>query len=219
MKFKIIVFSFFSLICNFKTFGQLNPINNLYYQWSYEYQNYYCPSFNCFIISWDTPEISNDTLIGYNVYKNEKLLIFTTDNVVSCEGFYPCPFGDFFSVIPFKITVKAVYNQDSLESSVFDEILINDFAINVEKINKNEVFITKNPILKGENISFFVPNTVTNKCSIRINSVKGQIIKEYNLKNVSNNIVNISSNKLERGLYFINFQVNNKFETFKLLIE
>lgn len=199
--------------------GQINPINDLYYQQTYWYQNYNCPCFNCFELSWTTPESSNDTLLGYNVYRNNDFWIFTSETDVTCSGYSPCDYNNFYDSIPFWITVKAVYNSDSLESIANDSVYVEHIMINIEEINSNEVAVLKNPISIGENISLLIPNSEGKNCKIQIHSLNGEVLKEYEIKSVTNSIISFSTNKIKQGLYMISIHIKGRIITTKILIK
>jgi hypothetical protein len=207
------------LISSWTLFGQINPINDLYYQQTYWYQNYNCPNFNCFELSWTSPDSSNDTLLGYKIYRNNDFWVFTTEINVTCSGYSPCDYNDFYDPLPFWITVKAIYNSDSIISIANDSVFVNDLMINIDEIEKKEIALLKNPISIGENISLLVSNSEGDNCRIQVYSLNGQLLKEYEIEQVMNGVVNFSTNKLIRGLYVINIQLNGKTINKKIMIK
>jgi len=214
-----LILTIWILVSSMTFFGQVNPINDLYYQQTYWYQNYNCPSFNCFEISWTQPNSSNDTLLGYNIYRNSDFWIYTEETEVTCSGYSPCEYSDFYDPWPFWITVRAVYNSDSILSIANDSVFVNDLMINIDEIKKNEITLLKNPISIGENISFLIPNSEGETCRIQVHSLNGQLIKEYEIKQVMNGIISFSTNKLTRGLYVINIKLNEKTINKKIMIK
>jgi len=60
---------------------------------------------------------------------------------------------------------------------------------------------------------------VSNYYNINVISQKGELIKEYNLKDSRNNVVNISTNRLSQGIYYINLKTDKNTFTSKLIIE
>lgn len=199
--------------------GQINPINDLYYQQTYWYQNYNCPYFNCFNLSWATPDNSNDTLLGYNVYRNDTLWIFTEDNDVSCSGYEPCEYPDFYDPFPFWITVKAVYNSDSITSIANDSVSVEDILININEIKSNEITLLKNPVTIGESISILIPNSEGETCRIQIHSINGQFIKEYDIKQIMDGVVSFSTKKMTQGLYVISITLKGKTINKKIIVK
>ena len=214
-----LILTILMLVSSLTFFGQINPINDLYYQQTYWYQNYNCPAFNCFELSWTTPDSSNDTLLGYNIYRNNDFWIFTEDTEVACSVYAPCEYSDFYDPLPFCIPVKAVYNSDSIVSIANDSVFVNDIMINIDEIEKNEITLLKNPISIGENISLLIPNSEGETCRIQVHSLNGHLIKEYEIKQVMNGIISFSTNKLSHGLHVINIKLNGKTINKKIMIK
>jgi len=199
--------------------GQINPINNLFFQQTYWYENYNCPSFNCFELSWTAPDILTDTLLGYTIYRDNDFWIFTEETNVTCSGYSPCEYNDFYDSLPFWTTVKAVYNSDSTISIATDSVFVNDLLINIEEIESNEITLLKNPISIGENISILIPNSEGERCRIQIHSLSEQLIKEYEIKRVMDGIVNFSTKKMTLGLHVISIQLKGKTIIKKIMIK
>jgi len=220
MKIAKTIFTLLLLTSSLTIFAQLNPIKNLIHQGDgYQFGNPNCPQFNCYALTWTKPDTSyTDTLTGYNIYKNNIFYRYTTQTNASCEGFYPCSYMDFFDNVPFWLTVKAVYNR-TLESIADDSIHIVTFAIDVKEFKMDKLNIIKNPVKLGENITILIPNTVSNYYNINVISQKGELIKEYNFKDSRNNVVNISTNRLSQGIYYINLKTDKNTFTSKLIIE
>ena len=211
------------LFSNLTIKAQLNPIKNLYFQvisYVYDTGNHNCPQFNCNNFTWEVPDTSfTDTLIGYNIYKDSIFYKFTTFADASCSGYSPCGYLDFYDNLPFWLSVKAVYNNDSITSIAEDSILINGFITKIDEIDENKIFLIKNPVKLGENISILFSNIKSNKGIIQIISQSGKIIKEYSIENTVNSIINISTNNLFYGMYYINFITKENRLLTKLIIE
>lgn len=219
MKINKFIFILILLTSSWTLFGQINPINNLNYQQTYMFGNYNCPSFNCFTLEWSPPEISYDTLLGYNVYRNNDFWIFTNDTFVSCSGYYPCEHDDFYDPLPFWITIKSIYNIDSLESIVNDSVKVADLMINIKEAKGNEIVLVKNPISVNENISLLLPNLMQSSCTIKIYSLSGQELKHLEFKQGTENNISFSTSNLNRGLFIIRIQLNNNIITKKIVIQ
>ena len=219
MKTKKITLTMLLLVSSIGLFAQLNPIQNLYYHMSYQLGNTFCPSYNCFTLTWEEPIASNDSVIGYNIYKNQELYRFTSASEASCSGSSPCSYPDFFDGYPFWVKIKAVYNYNNIESIANDSIPVTGVAINIDELDKTEFAVIKNPIKIGDNISLLFPYVASDICNLQVTSQSGQIIKQFVLKNVSNSIVNISSAQLTSGLYIIKVKLDKKTISIKLIIE
>jgi len=216
---KKIVFILMFLLMNNFIFAQLNPVKMLSYQQPYMYGCYFCPGFNCFSLSWNAPDASSDTLIGYKVYRNNIFWKFTHLTNLSCMGIAPCEYADIYDAIPFWFTVKAVYNYDSLLSVANDSVQVSQIALNIDDIGKNSFLALNNPLKKGDNIKLFIPYNDAEHCKLAIFSQNTRLIKTYELGKISGSILSISSDQLNIGLYIIHLQIANKILTAKLLIE
>lgn len=213
-----LIIAILMLSATFASFGQINPINDLYYQQTYSFQNYNCPDFNCFELSWTPPDSSNDTLLGYNIYRDTELWIFTEETVIACSGAGPCGYSDFYEPVPFWITVKAVYNSDSIVSIANDSVYA-DLLIGMGEIKINEIALLKNPITIGENIQLFIPHSEAETFGIQLLSLDGQLIKEYEVRQVMGGAVNLSTKNMAQGLYLIRVQLNGKTINKKVMIK
>jgi len=217
MKTMIIALTVFLLTNSLTLLAQLTPITGLHFQQNYEYGNHNCPSFSCFTLSWGC-DGSTDTLKGFNIYKNSVFWRFTNYDIITCPGYSSCPYNDFYDPYPFWVTVKAVYNSDSVESIANDSIYVLGGMTNIEGLSKNNSLILKNPIKTNENISILISDIEPKDYQIQVISQNGQLIKEYSMKNISNTIINISTNQMCRGVYFIKVQIDKSVLTKKLII-
>jgi len=169
-------------------FGQLNPINNLtWYQW------YQIPH-NFFDLNWEPPDSSLDTLVGYNVYRNNELYRFQTESeLYHTENGENCPEDFLFygTADGFWIHVTAVYNSTNDESVYIDSVFTMGPVLGIEKTAflKRKLF----------------PNPTTGKLNIDYESVKsiliinqaGKILKEYKPE------PQIDLSVLPKGIYLI----------------
>lgn len=181
------------------SFGQQNPIQNL----SSSFQ--YIMPLNCFTLSWSMPvPSSTDTLMGYNVYRNDSLYTFTTNQSI---GHNPC-FGDtssmYFSFMVYQSTfwahVTAVYNSAHIESAYNDSSFwMGALATGLEgKSRVNEMQISPNPFSSLTTLNF------VNQCrdaSLRIFNASGQMIKQIN--NISGQKATLNRENLKSGFYII----------------
>jgi hypothetical protein len=215
------LFTALLLIGNLTIFAQLNPIKNLSYGQHDNFMvEYSCLSANCFSISWNKPDSSTDTLDGYNIYRNNILFTFTPDTIVQCWGDAPCKYPGFFEdIFPSWVTVKAVYNTDSLLSVANDSVHVHDIAIDVKENKADKFNVLKNPVKIGENISLLIPEAICSKSDIKILSQNGQLIKQYEFGKLTRGVISISTYQLIKGLYIVNLQLDDKILSTKLIIE
>jgi hypothetical protein len=196
----------FSLIISSSLFAQLNPINNL--NWNHWYE---CPH-NYFRLTWDTPNASNDTLIGYNIYRENELFRFQIGTILNCEsgGAGNCTdnFLFFEGYESFWIHVTAVYNSTETESLYTDSVFCTGYAINSVNIENQKIKIFPNPttgLIKIDNS--------TNIKQILIMNQSGQILQ--NKKNET--FQNLSH--LPKGIYFVKVTTEQGSYTEKIILE
>ena len=209
----------FFLLSNVTIFGQIKPITNLFYQQTYDYGDSYCPAFNCFSLSWQQPDSTRDTIDGYKIYRNDIFYTFVKEPGIGCSGLLPCNYNDWYSVVPFWVIVKAIYNRDSLASVAIDSVEVTGIAINVQEKDKLNFSLLKNPIEAGENISLLNPNPSSEKLIIKVVSLKGEILKQSEINYSTKSVIYLPSTSLEKGLYFLEIGTNEQKMTIKLLIQ
>ncbi|MFW5805121.1 MAG: T9SS type A sorting domain-containing protein [Bacteroidales bacterium] len=214
---KLIVVCIFSFsLFNVTLFAQLNPVNDLSFDQFYWYGSN-CPSYNCFELSWKTPDPSEDTLMAYHIYRNDEPWIYTNDTIIKCDGWIPCNYPDFYNPFPpFYVVVKAVYNRDSLESAATDTVYVEDLAIHAEQPEKEKISLLKNPVVSGEKIPILMPD-VHGDFTIQIGTMTGRIIHEYKVKNNQAEINSVPTDKLSSGCYIIILK-SQKVRTFEKVI-
>lgn len=198
----LLLLSFFTLT---GAFGQLNPVKNLHYSSTYQYLNFNCPQFNCFSLTWSEPDNSTDTLNGYNVYKNDTLYarVSTPNTSLGCSGCCPssiCSFnGTWFTHLPYWITVRAVYNSDSIRSVATDSILIQSFAIGInETISERYFTISPNPFLLQTTLH---TDKVLNNGSLTVYDIFGKTVKQVD--KLSGQTIILYRDNLPSGLYLL----------------
>jgi len=195
------------------SYTQLNSIKNLYF-----YPWYDCPN-NYFQLKWSPPDSSTtDTLVGYNIYRNNVLYRFQTDTTMhhlipqdtNCSDNFLG--GDGVVFPPFYIHVTAVYNLSHIESLYNDSALCMGLALNTKEIQDNNIKIEISPnpfldyvILKGqlknqEDISFVLLNNL------------GQTIKCYPIKSFAQGefTFSLSAPELSKGMYYLKIIVGQK---------
>lgn len=219
MKTKRLLISVYCLLLSISTFAQLNPVQNLYFQRTYQYGNYLCPNFNCYTLTWNAPLASSYSLIGYYIYKNDIPYAFTSLTNASCNGINPCNYSNFYESLPFWLSVRAVYETDSLVSEATDSVYVSDMMIGIDNLKEKSFSLFKNPIRVNECISLFIPQGETENCLIQIIKQNGQIVMEYNITNSSNSVITLPSNQLNQGLYIISLKKDKMKYSTKLVVQ
>ena len=207
MKKLIIIFAAFTLLTQ-TSFGQLNPINNLEFYHEHIYPGSTCPGFNCFNLSWEAPGNSIlDTLIGFNIYRNNQLYQFQDYIGVAClDGMpLPCPDADFIIFpAPFWIKVTALYNVELLESIAIDSVMCEGFLININTTENESFTIYSNPAKEWLYIKQSNPNLLYN---IELRNLFGQLVKQEKNIQSSNYAMNVAD--LKAGVYFYIIKEND----------
>jgi hypothetical protein len=126
---KILFISSLLIGITIQIFGQLNPVNN--FNWDHDY--IYPPGWNHFTLSWDEPDTSNDSLIGYNIYGGNELYKYQTHLGLICREYdsTDCNFFYFLTVGDY-IKVTAVYNSPPEESIAVDSAQFEGIMIGIE---------------------------------------------------------------------------------------
>ena len=200
---KIILTGILNLII-LQAFAQLNPIQNLNWEHWYVEHNY-------FKLTWGVPELSEDTLVGYNIYRNNDFYRFQSDTILNHEelGIGNCTneFLDYNCNGDFWIHVTAVYNSIKIESAYNDSVYVTGTIISV-------------PEEKQREFNLF-PNPTTGKLLLdalkidKIIIVNGggrivQIIEEKNQLDLSH---------LPKGIYFLRIYSGENINTKKVILD
>lgn len=201
--------------------GQINPIQNLSYQHWYNFSSG-CPSYNCFALNWDEPEPSvQDTLIGYNIYRDNQLWRFQNFEGAGCGEMTipPCPYENFWNFFPqpFWIKVKAVYNSSHIESIAIDSVESGEFMVNIFSNTIVGFQIVENPVNRGDDLIIRFSDGMK-KCSIiRIYDCEGRIVSVLKLSK-NENLVSIPTNELRSGIYNAVFIFENEITSRKIIL-
>jgi len=193
-------------------FGQLNPVQNLNWWHVYDYpENYYS-------LSWDAPVVSPDTLIGYNVYRNNVLWRFQNQTGLHCiEG--SCPDPGFLIGHGCWIKVTAVYNYNNIESSENDSIWDYGIALNVSgKLALESVLIAPNPLERGEMLHLLFNESLSyENCRLILTDNVGENVYESIVsgKNLS---MELSTSDLRAGVYYLTLINGKSMVTKKIII-
>ncbi len=191
--------------------AQFNPVTNLIYNSAYNFPGYSsCPQYSCFYLTWHKPDtLSVDTLIGYTIYQNDIFYAFVTDTTYGCPYINICApsASNWFVNTPFWITVKAVYNKDSVASIAnADSIYVGGFPIGVSKLKEKNTFsVSPNPFSTE---TVLKANSVLTNASLVFYNRLGEEVRQ--IKNISGTSISITRDDLPRGFYFIRIRENNK---------
>ena len=207
----LVIFAIFIV----KSFGQINPVQNL--TWSQEYISPH----NNFYLNWEEPLQPHDLLVGYNVYRNGELYRFQTETTL--YGYYSQVFTTFltncntnFLVIEnqnppnfngFEVYVKAVYNPGGIESNYNNSYQTYGPALNIDNYKLQETKIYPNPtkgLLNIENIKAE---------KIIVYDITGKELKEFYFK------TQIDLSEFSKGFYIIKVFSTENITTNKIIKE
>lgn len=199
-----LLLSFVSLFFICQSFAQLNQIDSL------DWDHWYVYPTNLFSLQWSQPAASADTLIGYNIYRNDSLYRFQTETYLT-NYYYPTncleDFVWFNGGSDFYIHVTAVYNNDSLESAYTDSAYCAGYAVGLNPVKEEVLSIYPNPV--KDELIINVPDVH----KVQIYNSAGQLIKEHK----NSNTLNMS--EYLAGLYFVRIYSRNGVITEPLLKE
>ncbi len=188
--------------------SQLYPIQDL------QFDHWYVTPNNYYNLSWEIPEPSVDTLMGYNIYRDAELYTFQSETYLShteaggngTEGFLMYGSGE-----PFYIHVTAVYNYTLEESIYNDSVYCDGLAIGIKELSNGQLNIFPNPATNTISI--------TNPSGLKILCVT--LYTHTGLKIISNkapiNTIDISD--LEAGLYFVEIKTNEGDVRKKIIVQ
>lgn len=197
------------VFCFSWTHAQLTPVSNLEFSHWYE-----CPQ-NYYSLTWSCDAAESDSLIGFNIYRNSDLYLFTTEYSLYNDPYFgedPNGPETFLNGDDFYIHVTAVYTRDSLESSYTDSVHCVGLYISV-----NDKMIFK-PQLSPNPMNDFVSISNLNA------SGKSSFLKVYNIIGeeilstpLSQNKNRIDCSEFESGVYLFQISSGNKMKAIKVL--
>jgi hypothetical protein len=196
-------------------YGQLNPIKNL--QFTHIYQTPY----NCFSLWWTEPDTSLlDTLVGYNIYRDANLYLFTTNTGIHwepCMGNPDTTYQGFmqYNLGMFSTHVTAVYNVAHVESPYNDSVFFGGIMIGKDDyIKLDDLHIYPNPFNFSTIIT--LPQTYYN-ITLAVYDIQGKLVTQNQYTDCSQ--VQFNRNQLSNGLYFLKLTLDDKeVETGKIVI-
>ncbi len=201
---KFILFFLFAFCAISLSFAQLNPVNNL------EWDHWYVMPNNYFILSWDLPDPSSDTLVGFNVYREDQVYCFITETSLYHTE-YASNCGEDFLIYGsgwgFYTHVTAVYNSTLEESDYLESVFVNGYLIDIAE--------------KETNTPNLFPNPTPGKIRFESGQVKnrilldgtGKVLKQF----LDQETMDISS--FSKGLYYIRFVYKDKSFTKTVLLQ
>ena len=168
-------------------YAQLNPVNGL------NWQQWYQSPHNYFDLSWGEPNASQDTLVGYNIYRNHDLYRFQTDTRLyhlqygeNCsDDFLSYPDGGFW------IHVTAIYNSSHQESVYTDSIYSPGAAMTINNLGYQKGKLFPNPTDGKLNVDY------KSIISISLINQTGKLLKEFKPDS------QIDLGNIPKGVYFI----------------
>ncbi|MDR2087138.1 MAG: M6 family metalloprotease domain-containing protein [Dysgonamonadaceae bacterium] len=150
-------------------------------------------------LNWDIPNVAN--LKGYNVYRDNTLILTTTENLyrdtVKENGVYT--YG-----------VSFLFENSESEK---EEITVSVVAAAVNAIEKNPIRIYPNPIEKGNRL--IIEDSDCSKADLLFYNLAGQLIMQ---KQISSSYSQYTMN-LPSGLYLLKIIKEHKTETIKLIVK
>ncbi|MBU0765564.1 MAG: T9SS type A sorting domain-containing protein [Bacteroidetes bacterium] len=193
-------------------YSQLNPITNL------SWNHWYSMPYNFYELYWASPEPSNDTLIGYNIYRDSELYRFQTTIGASHIIHQDTSFGGEAFVHTFDgafyIHVTAVYNSNHIESIYNDSALCGGAMMNINNLENEKIIIVPHPINDNSIIHINFPDRKIEY--ITIISPSGQLISKIIIES-NEAIIKVSDMNLKDDLYFLLVYGDNYFVTRKFV--
>lgn len=208
---KNFLFTLILMVGSVYSYGQLNPVSNLTWFHGYEYP------YNFYNLQWNSPEAgTEDTLVGYNVYRNNVLWRFQADSSVYCMPSF-CPDPDFLVMEEFWIKVTAVYNYNQIESAATDSILDHGIAIGIPDDKGAAVAVLSNPVKPGESIWLKCSGLVSGGKILLLNSL-GQIKAELTLV-AGQSAIEWNAGHLPGGMYYLVLTAGQSRQVTKIIVQ
>lgn len=189
--------------------AQINPVQNL------TWQHWYDMPHNLFILEWEEPETPHDEVIGYNIYRENDLYLFLSDetSIYNIESIYGivsnCGGEDFLFYNDFQgffAHVTAVYAGE-VESDYIETVYIEGAMIGINEYPNVKPKIYPNPS-KG---IIYIENK--NLDSIIIYDISGRIVREMEPKS------QIDLSDITKGFYLIKLTSGTKTFVDKIILD
>ena len=184
--------------------AQINPILNLTWQQEYDFGYY------DYLLQWDEPASPHDELVGYNVYRDNELFQFQTENYLTTYGVNPNGDQDFMSFESdgdgFYVNVRAVYGPNALESDFTQSVLVENNLLGVNDRERQRINLHPNPTTGKIYI------VAEHLAKIRIYDLPGKKVAEFEA------ISELDLQNLNKGIYIIELIDQNETSVFKKII-
>ena len=215
MKRKILQSCLFVLLCQAYAFAQINPVENLTWSHWYEYPR------NFFQLSWDEPAQPHGELIGYNIYRNNELYRFQTEQTVynlwtQIMGIVTNCDGEMFLAMdnlgnPYtqgiEMHVTAVYQPDQTESGFVQNVFDDGLLLSRPGFDAKKSLVYPNPTRNTVNIA------QDHLQKILLYDVSGQFIQSFEPSS------QISVGHLSKGVYLLKLYSKTDVRVEKLVIQ
>ena len=216
---KTILILTLNVIVTFISFGQLNPIRNLYWSTAFSMTDQHM----CDTLSWYEPIPSlTDTLMGYNIYQDSLLYGFTSDTLHFCHGcFYDysssfCNFMNYVGPGYWYIHVTAVYNQSHIESSYNDSIYwnFNMWPVGIKEIPDADLNILS--IIQDNSYTTINLNQTLDNGVLLLLNCLGQVVEKIPLHKGQQEI---NFNSPDSGFYLLSLKTSKGNMVRKIVIK
>lgn len=187
--------------------AQLNPVTDLYLEQDYSFQ-----FGNSLYMSWQVPEPSSNTLVGYNVYRDAEFYRFQEETELYFVQFGGGPSNcglDFITYNggDFYTHVTAVYDSEHSESIYTDSAYVHGPLLNTEDLKAAKPILYPNPTTGIINL-----NSKTIK-SIIVYDIRGNVLKTLQAAE------QIDLSSLAKGVYIMKLISENRTSVEKVIID
>ncbi|MCD4665988.1 MAG: T9SS type A sorting domain-containing protein [Bacteroidales bacterium] len=167
-------------------------------------QGYDCPM-TIFYLYWEEPDLTNTPdLVGYNIYRNDTLLLTLGPNANEYEE-QLSPFGGWGPQICYYIT--AIY-ENPLGESIPTEELCGGWLTMVDNNKMDEIKFTCYPNPFKNSISISFKKGFQEQFVVSIYDLSGKLVFNKIFSN-NQNEVKFNLPRIENGIYLCNVKFNN----------
>lgn len=168
-------------------------------------------SINGYDISFEWTAPSKAVLEGYNIYEASDMETPINESLITETN--------------YSYTVSGNGNYEYYLAAVYDEGISDfvgpvfiDINVGIEELNNGDFSIYPNPITQNAQMTFELKENAQVEWSIY--SITGSLVIDSNPQNMSAGIqkININTENLEDGIYFLNLKVNGESTTKKITV-